>query len=205
MNDHTRLDPFEQVPERPFTDPSLIRRDLEALDTMWATLRSLVCDPTPVADTQEYLHLSQPSGRGHDVTIARRSALLAGRNLAVVGFFGQRRQNIDLTPLLEADAALTAEFPNHRGVFSYSRLEQEDGNWGNMVVLASQEAAREWLGSERHAFAVRQLAPRFYHTVRLHNVSLLEGVLDSTALRLIRTRYYDYAEALPWIAVREGV
>jgi hypothetical protein len=204
MTDQQRLAPFEQVPSRPFTDPSLIRRDLAALDHMRATLRSLLADPAPAADMQEHLRLGERTGRGHDVTIARRAALLAGRDLAVVGFFGHRRRNIDLTPLMEADAALTGEFDKHVGVLSYSRLELDDGNWGNMVLLADEAAGHRWLSSERHAYAVRQLAPRFYHTVRLHNATLLGGVLGPDPFCLVRTRYYDYEAALPWIAVREA-
>jgi hypothetical protein len=203
MNDQTRLHPTELAPDRPFTDPALVQRDLAALNHMRATLCSLLADPDAAGDTQEYLRLGEPSGRGHDVTIARRAALLNGHDFAVVGFFGVRRKDVDLTPLLEADVALTAEFSIHTGVYSYSRLEQEDGNWGNMVVLADQEAARRWLGSERHAYAVRQLAPRFYHSVRLHNVELTGTVQGAVPLRLIRTKYYDYAGTLPWMGVRE--
>jgi hypothetical protein len=60
------------------------------------------------------------------------------------------------------------------------------------------------MGNELHAYAVRQLAPRCYHSVRLHNASLPEGVFGRAGIHLIRTRYYDYAEPLPWIAVRQG-
>jgi hypothetical protein len=204
MTDQTRLAPYEHVPGRPFTDPSLIRRDLAALDHMRAALRALLANPAPASDQQEHLRLSERTGRGHDVTIARRAALLAGRDLAVVGFFGQRRRDIDLTPLLEADAALTGEFDQHEGVLSYSRLELDDGNWGNMVLLRDEAAAKLWLVSERHAYAVRHLAPRFYHTVRLHNANLLGGLLGSGPIRLVLTRYYDYEPPLPWIAVREA-
>jgi hypothetical protein len=204
MTDQTRLDPQELVPGRPFTDPGLIRLDLAALDHMRAALCALLADPAPAPDMQEYLRLGERTGRGHDVTIARRAALLAGGALAVVGFFGHRRRDIDLSPLLEADAALTLEFTRHTGVLSYSRLELEDGNWGNMVLLADEAAGHLWLGSERHAYAVRQLAPRFYHTVRLHNATLPAGVFGSAPIHLVRTRYYDYQAPLPWIAIRDA-
>jgi hypothetical protein len=204
MSDQTRLHADEQLPDRPFTAPELIRRDLAALDHMRGRLRALLADPDATGDAQEYLRVDEATGRGHDVTIARRTALLAASELAVVGFFGHRRRDIDLAPLLEADAALTLEFDDHPGVYSYSRLELEDGNWGNMVLLRDEAAGRVWLASERHAYAVRQLAPRYYHTVRLHNATLPDGLFGPSPLRLARTRYYDYQAPLPWIAVREA-
>ncbi len=206
MNDPHRLSPDELVPHRPFTDPGHLRRDLEILRYMRAALRSVVAAPEAVgAAGQTTIGLREPDGRAQTVTIARRDALLAGVEFWIVGFFGHRREGVDQAPMQAADAALIVEFAEHPGILSYSRLQLESGDWANMVVLAGAEASHHWLSSQRHVYAVRQLAPAYYHTVRLHNAHLAGALASSAEITLVRTRYYDYAGTLPWIAVRDHV
>ncbi len=87
-------------------------------------------------------------------------------------------------------------------VISYSSLQLEDGNYGNLVVL-SEEAGREnWRESKTHQYAVAELAPGYYESVRLHN-GLMRGGLSSTpTIELTSTKYFDYRDGL-WCGLRE--
>ena len=204
MSDYVRLSGFECIPGRPFTDPEHSQHDLSALDQMRASLRQLL--PVSAAEATggwEALPAAAPAGRRQAVTIARPATLLNASELTVVGFFGHRRPGVDLAPLQEVDEALRLQFDEYPGVLSYSRLELDSGDWGNLVILSDPTAGHNWQTSELHAYAARQLAPQCYHSVRLHNASLPAGLFGPAGIRLIRTRYFDYAEPLPWIAVRE--
>ena len=79
-------------------------------------------------------------------------------------------------PLTAMDDELIGEFPAHPGVLSYSSLELDDGDWGNLILLDGDGARQRWREGERHAYAARELAPRHYTDVRLHQGVLPGGV-----------------------------
>jgi hypothetical protein len=101
------------------------------------------------------------------------------------------------------DEELIQEFPGHPGILSYSSLELGDGDWGNLILLDGDEAREHWRVSERHAHAARELAPRHYTDVRLHQGILPGGVRARGEAILRRTKYYDYRDAVTWRAERE--
>jgi hypothetical protein len=204
MDNRIALGPTEIPTNRAFTDPQYNAADLAALAQMAARLRwvlaaeDLAAPPEPLV-----LNFPEPDGRPHRVVVAHLPDGPAAQPLPFVGFFGQKRPEAALLSLSDVDDKLIAEFPQHPDVLTYSSIELADGNWGNLVLLRSEAAREHWRISELHAYAVRELAPPYYATIRLHNGLLPAGLASEHAPVLLRTKYYDYRGAEPWRAVRE--
>ena len=206
MDDCVRLGPEETAGDRGFTDPARTAGDLAAIDLMLAAVRRalqgkarLLAGPRPLV-----LALPGAAGRAHRAIVCDPGRLRDGRDLAWVGFFATKRRDRDSMPLATMDDELIEEFPAHPGVLSYSSLELAGGDWGNLILLADDGAREQWRDGPRHAYAVRELAPRHYTDVRLHLGVLPGGVAAGRAPVLCRTRYLDYRAAATWRAEREG-
>ncbi len=205
MNDYLVLGQTETVAGRTFAEPEQNTADVAALRHMLARLRHLLSQPEGVPDSPRplILNLSESGGRGHRIVLANPERLRTASALALVGFFGCKRPGTDPAPLTAVDDELIDEFPQHPGILSYSSLEGMDGNWSNLVVLDSPEASEHWKTSAKHMVAVRELAPGYYTTIRLHNGRLPDSLLSGVDLILLRTKYYDFQGDRPWRAVRE--
>jgi hypothetical protein len=197
------LRPGEIVSGRPFTDLAQIAADFTALDRMRATLRAALQTVPTDLPPGSLLHPPEPDGRPHRVVLLSRALLLSDGPLAVVGFFGQRRQEVDEATLGTIDAELIDELRSHPLMLSYSSCQLACGGWANLVLLADPQGARRWRESARHSYAASQVAPRYYATIRIHNGALPAG-LASPALRHTRTLYYDFRAGAWWHAVREA-
>jgi hypothetical protein len=196
-----RLAPLETAEGRGFTDPARTADDLAALRVMLATVRHLTDGP---AGARPFvLEAREADGREHRTIICNGPRLRDGRDVAWVGFFAVKRRDVDPAPLHVRDDELIREFPAHPGILSYSSLEVGGGDWGNLILVAGDDAREHWRTSERHAHAVRELAPRHYTDVRLHVGALAGGVRAGAEPTLRLTRYYDYRDAVTWRAERE--
>jgi len=195
------LAPAESVPDRPFTDTGHITGDFIVLDqiraTLLATVRALPVDPPPGT----IFHPPESDERAHRIVVLNRLGLLRDEPLALVGFFGQRRIDADPAALQGLDAELIDELRSHEAMLSYSSRELPCGGWATLVLLADPQGVRRWRESARHAFAVSQIAPHYYATIRIHN-GALPGGLASPALVHTRTLYYDFGDSMWWQAVR---
>jgi hypothetical protein len=201
MDEYIRLGESEAPPGRSFAHPDRTAGDLASIGEMAATLRRLLAGPTPLPARPR--PLIQEVGQGdHRVIICDDGALRAAVDPAFVGFFADKRLAMDHAPLTAADDELVREFPRHPGILSYSSIALADGNWGNLIVLRSVDAAERWREGERHERAARELAPRHYTVVRLHNGVIPGGLLSGGAPVLLRTRYFDYQGPSPWRAER---
>ena len=140
--------------------------------------------------------------KGVRVVVCNRPALLEDKPRLVVGFFGHRRPDLDTTILNAVDDDLIHEFPLHTGLLSYSSFELDDGNYVNVVLLQGPAAKDHWRTSPRHAYAVRELAPDFYACIRLQNAILPKGLSSPEEMQLVATKYYDYQQEQPWLALR---
>jgi hypothetical protein len=125
------------------------------------------------------------------------------RTEGVVGFFGERRTDLDIAPLEEANAAVVREFAKYPGITSYSSMELPGGHWANMVLHDDPVDTDYWRQSTLHADAVRRLARVHYRTVRIHNARLTTPVRYDPALTILRTKYFDYTSEPEWRAVRK--
>jgi hypothetical protein len=205
MDELVRLGASDLVVGRPFTHPARTAEDLAAIRTMAGRLRALLAVPAAVPDHPRPLGLDgrEPDGRQHRVVLGDAGRLGTGRDLGFVGFFAIKRPGLDHAPLTAMDDELLLELPAHPGILSYSSLELPGGNWGNLIVVDPPEAKEHWRTSERHAWAARELAPRHYTVVRLHNGVLPGGLASGRGPVVARTRYYDFQGPVPWKAERE--
>lgn len=203
MDEPIRLGVTERVAGRPFTDPDANVEDLAALRAMAEGLRTLLARRLPGVPRPLALEAPAPPGREHRAIVCDDGRLRAPRDLAFVGFFAKRRPGLDYAPLTQADDELILELPRHPGILSYSSLELADGNWGNLIVVDPPEAREQWREGEKHAYAVREIAPRYYAVVRLHNGLFPRGLLSGRDPILVRTKYYDFQGPEPWRAERE--
>jgi hypothetical protein len=190
----------ERVPGRPFTDPAHTDADVGAILVMAAALRREL-DTLPGGRRPVTLQLPDVEDRPHRAVVADDRRLRTDHDLSFVGFFAQRRTGLDFGPLDAVDDDLILEFPAHPGILSYSSLELPVGNWGNLIIVDPPGAADDWRTSTKHAYAARELAPRYYLSVRLHNGRFPGGLTASRPV-LGRTSYYDFQEAPPWRAQR---
>lgn len=202
-----RLGPIEIVPDRPFTNPQHSQADLATLSYMFTRLMEVMragrqhsCD-----ERYQVIHAGEAGGRQHRIIVKDGQALLTARELAVVGFCGQRRPELHPRLLQEmglVDRELVMEMVAHPHLLSYSSLELADGNWTNLVLMRSAEGIAHWRASQRHADAASDLSPQYYRSIRLHNAALTID-RDAPHLSLLRTKYYDFRDAQPWMAIRE--
>jgi hypothetical protein len=203
----TRLDQYEQTPERRFANPEHSYADVAILEYMRARLRETLGEAAialgdPLQRELSILSIKEDGERLHRLVILSRQQLLAAAGLTVVGFFGHKRGSANPKILADVDTDLLQEFFHHTYVLSYSSLELPDGNWANLVIMLDATGIEHWRVSQKHAYAARELAPLFYKTVRLHN-GVLPGGLAAPQLVLLRTKYYDYSGDNWWLAIRE--
>ncbi|MGH7322644.1 MAG: hypothetical protein ACRELA_23900 [Candidatus Rokuibacteriota bacterium] len=205
MDESVRLSASDILGDRPFTHPDRTVDDLRAIHSMLSRLRGLVTEVPALPAEPRPLVVNWPddSGRQHRVVICDDRRLRVEPALTLVGFFATKRLGLDDSPLTTTDDELILEFPLHPGILSYSSLEFPDGNWANLIVVHPPEAKDHWRTSEKHAYAVQELAPTYYAVVRLHNLRLPGGLRAGGDPILLRTKYYDFQGAEPWRAERE--
>lgn len=159
----------------------------------------LVCDFTlrngPVCQ-------SDPQGRHFRIYYIQPARLFSDQNLAVVGFFGNKRPGADIRPLLKADKLFEAEFQHHPDLLSLSTVRLANGDFGNLVLFAQAEAISKWNNSDVHRKLVAEISPPYYLTIRLNNGWLPKGLRDPDGLRIERVKYIDYASTPYWRGVR---
>jgi hypothetical protein len=205
VDDWVPLGPRETAGGRDFTAPAHTAQDLRAVDRMLEALRHEVARAgrRPAGPRPLTLDAREPDGHVHRTIVCDTARLGDGRDVTWVGFFAEKRRDRDPTPLTVMDDELVAEFPAHPHVLSYSSLELAHGDWGNLILLEDEAAGDRWRAGERHAYAARELAPRHYTHVRLHQGVLPGGVPGGRAPVLRRTKYYDYQGEATWRGMRD--
>ena len=124
-------------------------------------------------------------------------------DVKVVGFFGDRRAMVDLEEVDAIEFGLHEEFKRYPGILSYSSAELVDDQWVDLVVHRDSTDREAWRESEIHRHAVAQLAPKMYHSVRIHNGCILGGPIGSESVIIETTKYWDYDTDPVWHAFRE--
>jgi hypothetical protein len=202
--DTVTLGPQDTIRGRPFTAVENTATDLEILHAMLADVRSVVVEVEEgVREVAPYQKLAwKANGMTHRLLICDVDRLRAHPGLCVVGFFAERRTNIDMWPLEEANSEIVTEFAHYPGILSYCSVELENEHWGNLVLHDDPVDTEFWRKSRMHQRAVETLSPHHYYNVRIHNGRLTAGVFDRPSVRIHKTKYFDYSGPTEWRAER---
>lgn len=200
----TVLSPVQRVADRGFTDPEHSDGDLARLKAMVRQLVETYDDPVvcDFAPGKRPVCQSDPNGRHFRIYYVQPGLLFDLENLTVVGFFGGKRPEADIRPLLDADRRFESEFHNHRGLLSLSTVRLADGDFANLVLFTDPDAKDRWNNAPIHRDTVARISPPYYRSIRLSNGVLPHGVADADGLVLERVKYIDYRDDPPWRAVR---
>lgn len=206
MGDHEvrRLGPDETDPDHPCTDVGLYAPDLDLLAYLLQDLRGLLRSAA-AGKTDLIAHqpkLWQVHGLRRRTVVCEPDQILARDRVCVVGFFAERREDIDYESLDELELDLLLEFRRFPGILSYSSMELANEYWANLVVHTEPDDTEAWRTSSAHAQAVAA-SPELYSSVRIHNGHLERGVPGNQAIAIDRTKYWDYCCDPVWQAVRE--
>jgi hypothetical protein len=184
---------LDVIDARPFTDPASTEHDAAVMRDMLGRLRAFARGwlesppPGPGALVRE----ADAAGNRTWIRVTDLDALLGARELTTVGFFGQARADVDHDPIHRLEEAIVDTLELVRGVLSYFDLGLPHGGYGNLILCDAPDAPVRWHEHRIHAQAV-ELAPRHYHSARLHNGVVRSPLLGDADLVVIRTRYYDF-------------
>lgn len=197
------LGPTEVDPEHPCTDASLYVPDLDLLAYMLQDLRSLIRsnDAGRVELEAHRPILWSVHGLRRRAVVCEPDEIRQRARVCIVGFFAERRDEIDYLSLEELEMDLLLEFRQYPGILSYSSIELANDYWANLVVHSVPDDTEEWRRSAAHAHAV-QASPQLYSSVRIHNGHLDGGVAGNQAIVIDRTKYWDYGCDPIWQAMR---
>lgn len=189
--------PDEAVPRREFTHLARSLDDLAALAKIRASLvtraRSNLAGGTWTI-----------AGESHWLVVPELRALVASRPGFGVGFFGQAREGVDHSAILELEHDLLARARFFPGLLAYYNVRFVSGQWGNLVLFASEDDRAHVRSDPTHVKALERTADH-YRSVRLHRLRFADGALGGAPPTLESTLLLDFSETPPWRAVRLGV
>ena len=193
--------------DHPFTHPAYTEIDsrqinymLMRLSQITNSINSKVKNPNLFAP--ESHELFESDGRHHRIIPIRPRLLVKAPSLSIVGFFGQRNLCSDGESIASRDKMLFSEMRKHEGLLSYSSLELTNGDYGNCVIFADENAKDSWGYSQVHAEAVDDLSPLYYKSIRLYNGVLHGNIFDFYRLKLTTAKYSEYSAGSIWFAKR---
>lgn len=186
----TKLDVIDA---RPFTDPANTEHDAAVMRDMLGRIRAFARGwvETPPPGPGALVREADAAGNRTWIRVTDLDALLAAGELTTVGFFGQTRADVDHNPIHRLEEAIVDTLELIPGVLSYFDLELPEGGYGNLILCDTPDAPAHWHEHGIHAQAV-ELAPRHYHSARLHNGVVRSRLLGDADLVVLRTRYYDF-------------
>lgn len=205
----TRLKPIplgveENPPGHPCADIRHYGADLALLNYLLQDLRVLVRQAAAgdtVLDAYQTLTWHVHGLRRRTVMCDPRP-LLRGSDVLIVGFLGDRRSTDEANEVDEFEIDVIAEFRQYPGILSYSSIELIDNQWANLVVHQEVEDREAWRTSLVHIQAAEELAPRVYHSVRIHNGRVHRGPIGSETVIVETSKYWDYDSDPLWHATR---
>lgn len=188
-----RLRPEEGAPGRAFTDPVRAREDLAVLARLRASLTSRVRSGAGGG-------VWTAANDSHWLVVPELCALEQSRPVFGVGFFGQARE-VDHTPILNLERDLLARASDFPGLLAYYNVRFATGQWGNLVLFASEDDPARVRADPTHLEAFAR-TPDHYRSVRLHRLRFPDGAVGRTAPVLESTLLIDFAGTPPWRAWR---
>ena len=129
------LSPGEGVSEREFTDPDRSLDDLAAVARLRASLAARVRSGLAGG-------VWASAGESHWLVVPELRGLVESRPAFGVGFFGQAREQVDHTPILDLEQVLVARAAVFPGMLAYYNVRFATGQWGNLVLFTTQARGR---------------------------------------------------------------
>jgi hypothetical protein len=205
MKNHFHVGPYEKVKDRPFTDLQHSVEDLTRLISMARQLVDSYDDPELCDYSKSRSAISQSDPQGNDFKIyyIRPKKLFSAKKLSVVGFFGYRRSDADIEPIIRADKKLEKIYLDFEGLLSLSTIQLPSGDFANLVIFTDDEVKDQWNFNPTHFDTVSKISPSYYTSIRINNGILPKGVDSPELLRLTKVRYFDYTVSPHWQAVRK--
>ncbi len=120
-----------------------------------------------------------------------------------IGFFGQAREHVDHSPILDLEQDLLARAPLFPGLLAYYNVRFVTGQWGNLVLFAREDDPVRVRSDPTHLEALGRTADH-YRSVRLHRLCFPDGAIGWAPPALESTLLIDFSETPPWRAVRHG-
>ncbi len=197
------LGPTDAVGGRRFTDAVETARDAEVMQEMLLRERATARAWADERATGAWVDKYRRDGRHHWLAVPDRPALAAAFDVTAVGFFGQRREDVDHTELfaLEQEVVDGLRAYAASGLLSYYDMQLPDGRYGNLVLFGTPDVPTDWHANPVHEAAVA-ITPRHYRSVRLHKGRVPGPLLESGELRIERTRYFDFGADRVWRGLR---
>jgi hypothetical protein len=185
----------EHVAGRAFCDPAHTTRDRATLTRLRDAVRR-----QGGGGRRSVLQFADEIGE-HFVAVPDWEALARPQPVALIGFFGQSRELVDHSAILEIEQEIVARAGEFPGLLAYHNAQLGEGHWGNMVVFASRAAVASLAPDPMHVRAVAS-APGHYESLRLHRGSLADGLLGSADVLLDETLYLDFSTRPAWRGLR---
>jgi hypothetical protein len=189
------LGAHERVAGRAFCDPAHTASDRATL----ARLRDALKRQAAV-ERRSVLQFADEIG-DHYVAVPDWEALARRQPVALVGFFGQSRERVDHSPILQLEQDIVARAAAFPGLLAYHNAALGEGHWGNLVLFASRAAVASLAPDPMHVRAVAS-APSHYESLRLHRGSLADGLLGTADVVLEETLYLDFSSRPAWRGLR---
>ena len=186
----------EAVPGREFTEPARSLDDLAALARIRASLVTRVRSGLAGGAWTR-------AGESHWLVVPELRALVQSRPAFGVGFFGQAREHVDHSPILDLERDLLARAPLIPGLLAYYNVRFVTGQWGNLVLFAGEDDPERLRSDPTHLEALARAADH-YRSVRLHRLCFPDGAVGVAAPALESTLLIDFTETPSWRAVRRS-
>ena len=201
---HAVLDASELLEGRPFTHPVRTFADAAVMTAMLQRQREIVRSWIDAAAPGASVRDDGTGGeRRRYLAVPSLDGLCSAREITAIGFFGQARDR-DHSVLFELERDVASAFPEYAaaGLLSYFDLELEDGSYGfgNLILFSTPDVPREWYGNAAHERAVA-IAPRNYHSIRLHKGTIHGPFAGTGSVRVDRTKYFDFDDDPHWRGV----
>lgn len=187
----------QAVSGREFTDPARSLDDLAALARIRASL--VTCVRSGLAGGAWTV-----AGESHWLIVPELRALAQSRPAYGVGFFGEAREHVDHSPILDLEQDLLDRASLFPGLLAYYNVRFMTGQWGNLVLFARQGDPVCVRSDPTHLEALARTADH-YRSVRLHRLRFPDGAIGGAPPALESTLLIDFSETPPWRAVRRDL
>lgn len=214
MSDVIQLTHSELLVERPFTDPDHIEADAAVMRTM-AQQAWIIADQmrmVSAAGTAPTVHYPTAESWQKRTMLLDMPGMHTESTLTVVGFFGNKRTQVDPDvekTVYEAGRQLCQALRHEPSMVCYmTRLLADAHNYANLVVMKTAQTIEEWRKNEIHQHVTGIISPQYYSNVRIysgemhveHDAPL--NVERQFFLSLHRVKYFDYSCPSTWCGVR---